>query len=52
MEQESVQQVLAPRQRRARGKIARASITLRAAKPKRLNFRVFDAALDEVTIRL
>ena len=52
MEQETVQQVLASTSQRTREKIALASITRRAAKPKRLNLRMFDAALDEVTIRL
>jgi len=51
MEQETVQQVLASTSWRARGEKALAPITLRASKPKRLNLRVFDAALDEMAIR-
>jgi len=52
MEQGTVQQVLASTLRRAHEKIELAPVTLRASKPKRLNLRVFDATLDEMTIRL
>lgn len=52
MEQETVQQVLAPTSQRTREKIALASIAPRVANSKRLNLRMFEAAFDEMTIRL